>query len=159
MLFAGRPLAEAVVDAQPVPNMLELFRTLRAGLPGAAHFVLSARPRSMRRATLTWLWCHGVTAPRAVVCFVPTADAKPQVWAQLGRDALLVIVDDLTHDHESGRPIVYAELVESARRIAHVYVGVDDITWIKTDPGAVAAVAERTAVSLTQEELSQSGHA
>jgi len=153
MLVAGRSLAEAVVEAAPVPNMLELFRTLSDALPEAAHFVLSARPPSMRRATMTWLWRHGVTTSRAVVFFVPTAEAKPRVWAQLGSDALLVIIDDLTHGHESGAPVVYPELVESARRIARVYLGVDDIRCIKADSAGVAAVTQRTVASVVHAKL------
>ena len=148
LIHAGRSLPDAIVEAQPVPNMLEFFGAMQALLPEAAHFILSARARSMRRSTVAWLQRHGLTSTGAAVCFVPRADAKPRVWTQLARDARLVIVDDLTYDHESDRPSVYLELVECAERAACVYIGLDQISQIAADSRAVEAVAAQAVDSL-----------
>ena len=58
----------------------------------------------MRRDTLVWLQRHGLTPQDGAVCFVPQAKAKVKVWRQLARDGQLVIVDDLSYNHESDSP-------------------------------------------------------
>ena len=157
LLHGGRSLEEAVVEAEPMANMLAFYESLREQLPGARHVFLSARPRSMRAVTLTWLERHELAHDADTVWFVPSAGAKPKVWATLARLAPLVIVDDLTYDHESDRPSVYHDLVESARETATVYVGVDEITRMTSDPELGAAIVAETIRRLTPAPAPPSG--
>jgi hypothetical protein len=144
LIHDGRRLHEAVVEAEPMANMFAFYAALREQLPGARHVFLSARPRSMRRVTLDWLERHELAHEADTVWFVPFAGAKPRVWATLAQIAPLVIVDDLTYDHESERPSVYHDLVETARRTAAVYVGIDQITQMAADPEVVATIVAET---------------
>ena len=150
LIHAGTPLREAVIDAEPVPKMLEFYEALRAKLPDAQHFILSARMSSMRRDTLVWLQRHGLTPQDGAVCFVPQAKAKVKVWRQLARDGQLVIVDDLSYNHESDSPDVYHELVHIAQRTARVYIGLEQIGQIAADSIAVDAAACSTVQALAQ---------
>jgi hypothetical protein len=148
LLRAGGTLEDAIVQAEPVPNMLDLFAAIRTALPDAEHFILSARMRGVRRETLAWLSRHGLSLADAAICFVPYAQAKPKVWEELAREARLVIVDDLSYNHEQEQVGVYRDLVDVAERIAYLYIGLTEIAEIARDPGAVAAVVTRTARSL-----------
>jgi hypothetical protein len=137
----GRRLQDAVVEARPVPNMLALYEMMRTKLPDAEHFILSARMRSMRHDTFVWLRRHGLAPRDGAVCFVPYAKAKPKVWRQLARDARLVIVDDLSYNHESQEPSVYHDLIDFAERTACVYIGLDEIAKVSANSQAVEEVA------------------
>jgi hypothetical protein len=139
-----------VVDAKPVPNMLAFFDAMRRRVPDAQHFILSARPSAMWADTLAWLEEHGLALSGGAICLVPNADAKRRVWQQLARDCQLVIVDDLSYGHERDEAVVYDELAAFARRTASVYIGLDDIARIESDPSAVQSVAERAAEALTR---------
>jgi hypothetical protein len=150
LLKRGLRLPEAVVDAKPVPNMLAFFGAMRQRVPDAQHFILSARPSAMRADTLAWLEEHGLALSGGAICLVPSADAKCRVWQQLARDCQLVIVDDLSYGHEEDEAFVYDELAAFARRTASVYIGLDDIARIESDPSAVQSVAERAAEALTR---------
>jgi hypothetical protein len=141
-------LQEAIVEAQPVPNMLALYDAMRAELPEAEHFILSARMPSMRRDTLEWLRRHGLTPTDGTVCFVPYATEKPRVWRQLARNSKLVIVDDLSYDHASEQPSVHDDLVALAEDMASVYIGLDQIAKIAADSGAIQGLAAGTAKQL-----------
>jgi hypothetical protein len=59
-----------------------------------------------------------------------------------------VIVNDLTYDHEAEAPSVYHDFVETARRTAAVYIGVDEIARIADDPDAVARIAAEAVATL-----------
>jgi hypothetical protein len=144
LVRTGMGLERAIVEAEPVPNMLEFFAAMRRSIPEAQHFFLTARTRSMRGATLSWLERYGLELTDHAVCLVPRADVKPRIWAQLARDARLVIVDDLSYDHESDQPSIYDDLVESARRTASVYIGFDEISEITANPSSNEAVATQT---------------
>jgi hypothetical protein len=144
----GKRLEEAVVEARPVANMLEFYDLMRSRLPHAEHFILSARSRSMRGDTLAWIHRYGLTSRADAVCFVPYAEAKREVWQQLARGTQLVIVDDLSYDHESDRPSVHHELVAAAERTACVYVGVEQISEISTNSGSMDAAAARIVAAL-----------
>jgi hypothetical protein len=148
LLRTGVPLPEAIVDAQPVPNMPAFYDALRARLPEAHHFILSARTPSMRRDTVSWLRRHELDADDAAICFVPDVDAKLEVWRQLARDARLVIVDDLSYDHEAAEPSIYEHLVEVAEQIAFVYVGLDRIAEITQSAAAAEAAASEVVEAL-----------
>ena len=148
LLRAGGRLEDAIVEAEPVPNMLDLYEAMGADLPSAVHFILSARTRGMRRETVAWLSRHGISPADAVVCFVPYVQAKPKVWAELARDARLVIVDDLSYNHETEKVGTYHDLVAVAERIAYVYIGLNEIAEIAGNPTAVGAVVTRTAESV-----------
>ena len=126
--------------------MLDLYEAMGAELPNAVHFILSARTRGMRRETVVWLSRHGISPADAVVCFVPYVQAKPKVWAELARDARLVIV--LSYNHETEKVGIYHDLVAVAERIAYVYIGLNDIAEIAENPTAVGAVVTRTAESV-----------
>jgi hypothetical protein len=137
------PLQEAIVAARPVPNMPQFFNAMRAGLPGAHHLILSARDRSMRPETLVWLDRHGLWVEDAAICFVPRVDAKLRIWRQLSRNARLVIVDDLSYNHEAVQQSVYEHLVEQAEQIAFFYIGLNRIAEIASGAtGAEATVSE-----------------
>ena len=153
LLRAGGRLDDAIVEAEPVSNMLELFEAIRAELPGAEHFILSARMRGMRRDTVTWLRRHGLSPGDAAVFFVPYVQAKPKVWKELARNASLVIVDDLSFNHENEQVGIYHDLVDSAERIACVYIGQDEISEIAGNPTAVGVVVSRTAKSVAASSL------
>lgn len=149
LIRVGQRLQEAVVDAKPVPNMLEFYRTIQRRLPDAEHFVLSARPRVMRHDTLVWLRRHAVGPTDGAVCFVPYAEAKLKVWQQLARDARLVIVDDLSYNHEHDRPTIYRDLVELAQQTACVYVGFYPIGAIAASSEAIEAIASQIVKAVT----------
>jgi hypothetical protein len=153
LLRAGGKLEDAIVEAEPVPNMLDLFAAIRAELPNAEHFILSARMRGMRRETVAWLRRHGLSPGDAAVCFVPYVRAKPLVWEELARGARLIIVDDLSYNHEQERVGVYDDLVDVAQRIAYVYIGLVDIAEIARNPTAVRAVVSRTAKSVAASSI------
>jgi hypothetical protein len=148
LLRLGKSLEDAIREAGPVPHMLEFYDAVSELLPNAAHFILSSRTGSLRTPTLLWLARHGLTPGKDTLCFVPYVDAKPKVWAQLARGASLVIVDDLSYDHESSQPSVHLDLVEVARRTATVYVGPEQIADVAADPAAVRSVATWVAESL-----------
>jgi hypothetical protein len=149
LLRAGRALEDAIVEAAPVPNMLELFRAMRSALPEGGHVIVSARLREMRPATLTWLEQHDVLIEAAAVCFVPYVEAKPMIWTRLARGSKLVIVDDLSYNHEGEQVAVNARLVAIAERLARVYVGVEDIRRVSADSRAIEHVVERARGALT----------
>jgi hypothetical protein len=150
LVHAGTPLRDAVVEAEPVPNMLDFFEAMRARLPDAEHFVVTARRSSMRNTTHGWLERHGVTLPDGAVCLVPDAEAKRRIWQRLAEDAQLVIVDDLSYEHENDQPSIYEELVDCAKRTADVYIGFEEIAEIAASSEAVGAVASRVVDSLTR---------
>jgi hypothetical protein len=145
----GKPLQDAVREAEPVPNMLVFFEAMRTAFPDAEHFVLTARLRSMRPDTLTWLRRHGVASRDSAVCFVPHAEAKPRVWRQLARGARLVIIDDLSFEHEAEQPRVYDELVAFAEQTACAYVGIDQISEIASNSKAAENAVGRLAQTLS----------
>jgi hypothetical protein len=149
LLRAGRALQEAVVETEPVPNMLEFYSAMQARLPHADHFILSARARSLRPDTLRWLERYGLASGDGAVCFVPYAEAKSRVWRQLARDSKLIIVDDLSYNHEADEPSIYDDLVGLARQTACVYIGLDEITQITANSTAIDAVASKALESLT----------
>lgn len=140
LLRRGRHLEEAIVEGEPVPNMLAFYAALGDGLPEAGHVILSARTPGMRTDTLAWLSRHGLTPTDGAVWFVPRAADKVRVWQALARGAPLVIVDDLTYGHEAETPSVYHDLVEAARGTATVYVGFDEITRIAGDSDAISGI-------------------
>lgn len=140
LLRLGTRLEQAIVDGKPVPNMLAFYAAIGDGLPDADHVILSARTPAMRTDTLTWLANNGLTPAHGVVWFVPKAADKPRVWRTLAKAAPLVIVDDLTYDHEAETPRVYQDLVETARRTAAVYIGADEIAKIARDPDAISGI-------------------
>ena len=148
LIRVGKGLEEAVVQAEPVPNMLQFYRKVRAELPGAEHFILSARTPSMRLDTLVWLRKYGLTPTDGALCFVPDVQAKRRVWQQLARDSRLAIVDDLSYNHESDQPSIHHAMVESAEQTASVYVGFEQIAQIASDARAVDATAFRVVQSL-----------
>lgn len=154
LVRSGITLEKAIVEAQPIPNMLEFFAALRTNLPEAEQVVLSARPRSMRVATLAWLERYSIALNPDAVLLAPSAAVKPAIWRQLARSAQLVIVDDLTYDHEAQRPSVYHDLVEAARRIATVYVGFDQIAEIAANPGVIEPIAAQTAEAVARADPS-----
>src|SRR5215208_3279627 len=137
LIRIGKRLQDAIVEAEPVPNMVEFYEVMRTGLPNAEHVILSARMRAMRRETLAWLQRYGLAPREGAICFVPYAEAKPKVWQQLARDTRLVIVDDLSYGHEGSSPSTYHDLVEFAKRTACVYIGLEQITRIAADRDAV----------------------
>jgi hypothetical protein len=139
----GKRLEQAVVEARPVANMLEFYDLVRRRLPDAEHFILSARRRSMRGDTIAWIRRHGLTSRAAAVCFVPYAEAKREVWRQLAQDSQLVIIDDLSYNHESNQPSVYHDLVAAAERTACVYVGLKQIDEISRNSDSMDAAAAR----------------
>jgi hypothetical protein len=151
LLRLGRRLEEAIVDGEPVPNMLAFYAALGDGLPGAGHVILSARVPAMRTDTLTWLSRHGLAPADGTLWFVPDAVSKARVWQTLAKAGPLVIVDDLTYDHEAEAPSVYYELVETARRTAAVYIGVDEIARIAGDPDAVAGIVAQAVAALRRQ--------
>jgi hypothetical protein len=128
--------------------MLAFYEAMRTKLPEAQHFILSARTPSMRRDTFAWLRRYGLSAADGAVCFVPYAKAKPKVWKQLARDAQLVIVDDLSYNHEGDQPTTYEDLVELAKRTACVYIGLGEIAQIAASSRAVEAVASEAVNAL-----------
>jgi hypothetical protein len=144
-------LQDAVVEAKPVPNMLEFCEKVRTQVPDAEQVFLTARIRAMRLDTYAWLRTYGLAPSDEAVCFVPNAQAKPKIWGQLARDARLVIIDDLSYDHESDQPSIYHDLVEFARRTASVYIGFEQISQIAADARAVDAVAAALVQSLVDE--------
>jgi hypothetical protein len=151
LIRAGAQLQAAIIDAQPVPHMLELYQAVRRKLPGASHFILTARPRSMRPQTLEWLGRHRVPCGTASVCFLPDARAKPRVWRRLARGARLVILDDLSYEHERPEVSVYEDLVDAARRIASVYVGLAEIRQIASNSEGVDAAASLIARAVAED--------
>jgi hypothetical protein len=150
LLSTGVPLERAIVDAEPIPNMLAFLAAMRRDLPEAEHVFLSARVRSMRAPTLSWLARYGLTPTAGAVWLVPSADVKPAIWRRLARTARLVIVDDLSYDHEAQRPSIYEDLVEVARQTATIYIGLDQIAEIAADPGAIEVIAAQTAEAVAR---------
>jgi hypothetical protein len=148
LLRVGRTLQDAIVEAQPVPNMFAFYEAMRECLPESEHVIVTARRRSMRAETETWLRRNGFGAMPLTVCFVPSAAAKVRVWRELARDARLVIVDDLCYGHENATPSVYEELAMTAGRLAAVYVGRDEIAEIASSDRAVGRIASSAARSL-----------
>jgi hypothetical protein len=143
LLREGQSLRDAIVHADPVSNMLELFTALHSTLPDAEHFILTARVRAMRRDTETWLLRHGLARTDAPLCLVPYVDAKKRVWELLARTSRLVIIDDLSFDHEREEPTRNDDLIEMARRVAVVYIGADEIATIACDSQAIEETVSR----------------
>jgi hypothetical protein len=151
LLRRGRLLDDAIVEAEPVPNMLEFYAAMQRALPDASHLFLSARLGSMRKATLAWLEARDLFASATPILLVPNAEAKRRIWKRLADDAPLVIVDDLSYDHELPEPSIYHELVEFASRTSHVYIGYEEITRIASDADAIEAIAARTTAALADQ--------
>jgi hypothetical protein len=143
-------LEKAIVDAEPIPNMLGFFAAMRTNLPEAEHVFLTARVRSMRAPTLSWLERYGLTFTTDAVWLVPSADVKPAIWRRMARNRQLVIVDDLSYNHEAERPSIYEDLVEVAKRTATVYIGSDQIADIAANPGAIEVIAAQTAEAVAR---------
>lgn len=148
LLQQGMTLRDAVVEAHPVPNMLAFFEAIQTRLPEAEHVIVSARRRSMRVATDAWLRRYGLTTKSGTVCFVPGANAKVRVWNVLASGSHLVIVDDLSHNHEAGEPSSYEDLVVAAGLTARVYVGREQIDRIVRNRHEVETIASETVDSL-----------
>jgi hypothetical protein len=142
LIRMGHALQEAVIEAEPVPNMLDFYRAVRARVPEASHFILSARTAAMRSDTVAWLERHRI-ATDDTVCFVPTAEAKTRVWRQLARNARLVIVDDLSFNHERNEPTRNYDLIDVAQRVAALYIGADEISTIAGDSQAIEETVAR----------------
>lgn len=151
LIRGGAQLREAIVDAAPVPNMLEFYKTVVRRLPAASHFILTARPSAMRTETLAWLAQNGVACAETSVCFLPHAHAKPRVWQRLSIGAPVVIVDDLSYDHERPDISLYADLVTVARKVASVYVGLDEILRIAADADEVEPTAALIASAVAED--------
>jgi hypothetical protein len=141
----GRPVGRAWVEAVPVPGMLAFASALRARLANAAHVVLSVRTREVRAETLAWLEREQFALGADDLWLVASPEDKPAVWHALARNARLVVVDDLTHGHESAEPLAYDRLVEEARRTADVYVGAAEIARVRADPDEADRLARRVA--------------
>jgi hypothetical protein len=150
LLRLGKRLQDVAQEAEPVPNMLRFLDAITEALPLAEHIVLTARLAAMRPDTLAWLRRHALQPSHGAVFFVPYAEAKPRVWRQLARGSRLVIVDDLSRGHEGDRSIVDRGLVEAARAMASVYVGLDEITQIAGDPIAVEKIVASVVESLAR---------
>ena len=105
----------------------------------------------MRAATVAWLREH-LGASDWNLCLVPDADAKLEVWRSLRRNGQLVIVDDLSYGHEDVRPSIYEPLVESARQLAEVYIGLEEIDRIAGDEREGAAIVGRVSTSLAHDD-------
>jgi hypothetical protein len=148
LMGQGRRLDQAIVEAYPVANMLGFYEAMRARLPGAENFILSARAISMRDGTFEWVKRHRLQSA-AAVCLVPRVTAKPRIWRRLAADAQLVIVDDLSFNHEQQTVSLYHQLISQAQTIAAVYIGLDEIAGIATDPAAIAPLVERTVQAVT----------
>jgi hypothetical protein len=144
LLRSGLTLEEAIVEAYPVPNMLAFYCAIYTALPDAEHFILSARPESMKSDTLAWFRQHGLRAPESHVCLVPEARAKPRIWRELARSARLVIVDDLSFNHEADQPSVYQDLLDTASQLAAAYVGLPQIARIASNLYEVDSVTQQT---------------
>jgi hypothetical protein len=149
LLHAGAKLHDAVRVAEPLQGMLEFHRAVSDTLPTADHFVLSARSAAMRSDTVAWLRCHRFDVPVTAICLVPTHDAKPAVWRRLARGARLLVVDDLTVDHESDSPRLHEGLAKRAAQIADSYVGAEMIEEIVANPARARPLAARVAAELT----------
>jgi hypothetical protein len=149
LLRDGLSLRDAIVRADPVSNMLEFFAAVHSTLPDADHFILTARVRAMRRDTETWLLRHGLAQTDAPLCLVPYVDAKKRVWELLARNSRLVIIDDLSFDHEREEPTRNDDLIEMARRVAVVYIGADEIATIAGDSQAIEETVSRIIASST----------
>ena len=130
--------------------MLEFFAAVHSTLPDADHFILTARVRAMRRDTETWLLRHGLAQTDAPLCFVPYVDAKKRVWELLARTSRLVIIDDLSLNHEREEPTRNDDLIELARRLAVVYIGADEIATIAGDSQAIEDTVSRIIASSTR---------
>lgn len=128
--------------------MLEFYEALRARLPEAESIVLSARAESMRAGTLEWLARHNLRVSDAHLCLVPNAAAKLEIWRHLAEDAPLIIIDDLSFNHERDQPSLYYELIRQAESIALNYVGLEQIAHMATDRSAPASIVEQVIVAL-----------
>jgi hypothetical protein len=148
LIRMGQPLQEAVIQAEPVPNMVDFYRVVVARFPEASHFILSARTAAMRSDTLAWLERYRI-ATEDTVCFVPTAEAKTRVWQQLAQNADLVIIDDLSFNHERDEPTRNDDLIEMAQRVAVVYIGADEIATIAADSQAIEETVSRIIATST----------
>lgn len=153
----GRPVTRAWVEAAPVPGMLAFAFALRAQLAGAAHVVLSVRTRDVRAETLAWLEREQFELRADDLWLVPSPEDKPAIWRALAASARLVVVDDLTHGHESAEPLVYASLAAEARRTADVYVGAEEISRLRLDPHAAQQLARDVSESLRPRDLNAAG--
>jgi hypothetical protein len=143
LIRSGSSVELAISRAEPVANMLAFYAAVAAALPAARHFVLTARSVTFRKTTLEWLARHELAPTGDAVCCVPLQAAKVPIWRELSRRVPVVIVDDLSYDHEQDVPRVHDELVELAARVAAVYVGVADIAAIERDAAAIEAVVAR----------------
>lgn len=148
LIREGRPVSSAWVEAGPVPGMLAFASELRTRLPNAAHVVLSVRTGSVRSDTLAWLERERFDLAADDLWLVSSPHDKPAVWRALGRNARLVVVDDLTHGHESEQPLAYEALAAEARRTADVYVGAEEIARVRVDPDEAPRLAHEVAEHL-----------
>jgi hypothetical protein len=147
LLHGGATLEDAVLEAEPAPNMLEFFEAVRKKLPEAEHVIVSARRRSLRHATNEWLRRHWrSTIGRDLLFSLPHATVK--LWEHLARDAQLAIVDDLCYGHENERPSRHLELIEIATHTADVYLGCDEISQIAASATAVETWARETVTGI-----------
>jgi len=150
LLKSGLPLREAVKLARPVRNMIAFVEALKAALPDAEHFILTARPSGMRIDTVDWLNQHGLGQSDAAVCLVPTPEAKRKVWKQLAMRSQLIIIDDLSYGHENQQPSSHVGLVDFARRTASVYLGSNEIAQIIANPRAGEEIAASAVKNLKE---------
>jgi hypothetical protein len=128
--------------------MLDFLAAVHSTLPEADRFILTARTRAMRRDTQTWLLRHGLGQTDAALCFVPYVEAKMRIWEQLARNSRLVIVDDLSFNHEGDVPSRNKGLIELAQRLAVVYIGPDEIAAVAADAQAIEGTLSRVMSTL-----------
>jgi hypothetical protein len=70
---------------------------------------------------------------------MPTPSSK--YGDKLARGARLVVVEDLSYDHEAAEPSIYEHLVELAEQIALTYIGLDQSSQITASASVAEAIA------------------
>jgi hypothetical protein len=91
-------------------------------------FIVSARPYPTYFDTLSWLRQNEIVIPRARVILVSHPHQKLElVRMVLKRGFRVVVLDDLTYNHEHGEVLSYDGLIEDIRSLGVRYYGAEFI--------------------------------
>lgn len=110
---------------EPKPDMVELLALAQQRWPV---LVVSARANRFYPQTLSWVMRHtAIGDPRRVIQ-VPSPEQKIAALAPLVRQfRKVVLIDDMTGQHETGTPTLYTDAIAAARRAGIVHIGRDFI--------------------------------
>jgi len=112
----------------PKPAMIELFKRVRRRRPW---LVMTAREYRTWPTTLRWLREHaGVDEAGRVLMVRSAADKLPLLNALRMAYGQVVLIDDMSRNHEHGEMLLYENVINRLARIGITHLGVDFIEGV-----------------------------